>query len=225
MRETARHVTVYRDPFAYCAHAHPVLAAHGTLVAVFTKVLRRDVFLHSPEDPLFQNMVIRSTDGGESWSSPQPVPGYNWRGLECAGLTCLCDRRLMLNQWQFCWLTDGQALLRADQTDLTYAQNLLSGWSHSPEHDTSTVDVERLIRSSPWVRGPGRTFVHFSQNNGVRFGETVELAVAPFSGGYGMRGAVQLPDGRNLLPLIDVPRYQQVFLVKSSNGGLSWSAI
>ena len=224
MLENARHVTVYRDPFAYCAHAHLVLTADGSLVAVFNKVPRRAVTLHPPEDPLYQNMVIRSTDGGESWSAPQPVPGHNWAGVECAGLTCLDDGRLMLNQWQFGWLTAGEAVKRADQTGLTYARDLLAGWSRSPEHDTAAVDVEQLVRASPWVRGPGRTFVHFSDDNGASFGETVELAVAPFSGGYGMRGAVQMPDGRILLPLSDVPNYRVVFLTESSDGGQSWSA-
>jgi len=46
---------------------------------------------------------------------------------------------------------------------------------------------------------------------------------ATFSGGYGMRGAAELPNGDLLLPLSDVPHYRRIFVVRSSDGGESWS--
>lgn len=215
-----RDVIVYRDPHAYCAHPHMVRAADGSLVAVFNMVQRRPVVLHPPEDPLYRNVVIRSADDGETWTSPEVVPDYGWSGMECAGLTLLRDGRLMLNQWQFGWLPAGRARGRAGWTD---AADLLARWSHSPEHETGGVDLAALRRQMNWARGPGRTIVHFSSDNGASFGGTVEIDTAPFSGGYGMRGGLEAADGRILLPLSDVPNYRTVFLVASGDGGRSWA--
>ena len=40
---------------------------------------------------------------------------------------------------------------------------------------------------------------------------------------HGMRGGVEI-DGEILLPLCDVPNYERVFIVRSTDGGASWSA-
>ena len=217
-----RHSIVHRDVHAYCAHPHVVRAADGALVAVFNKAPRRSIVLHPPEDPMFQNMLIRSTDEGETWSTPEPVPGYNHTGMECAGLTALRDGRLLLNQWQFDWLPAGRVQALADPSAYTDAGNLLARWGRSPEHDTAGADLAALRRETPWARGPGRCLVHVSTDHGKSFGDTVTVDPAPFSGGYGMRGAVETADGRILLPLSDVPLYRAVFIVESRDGGQSW---
>ena len=217
-----RHFIVHHDPFAYCAHPHMVRAADGALVAVFNKVPRRGIVLHPPEDPMYQNMLTRSTDQGESWSVPEPVPGYNWTGTECAGLTALSDGRLLLNQWQFDWLPSGRVRALTDASAYVDASVLLSNWSASPEHDAAGNDLAALRRQSPWARGPGRCLVHVSYDHGHSFGGTVTVDTAPFSGGYGMRGAVETADGRILLPLSDVPKYRTVFIVESRDRGRSW---
>jgi hypothetical protein len=100
----------------------------------------------------------------------------------------------------------------------------MSGWHASPEHDTAHVDLSALRRRVPWRRGSGRCVVHVSTDHGRSFGDTVTVDCAPLSGGYGMRGAVELRDGRILLPLSDVPNYRTVFIVESTNGGRSWGA-
>jgi len=217
----AVHAVVHRDIHAYCAHPHMVRAADRALVAVFNHAPRRDVVLHPPEDPMYQNMITRSTDGGESWSVPEPVPGYNWSGTECAGLTALRDGRILLNQWQFDWLPEGRAQALA-VTGHVGSADLLSRWSVSPEHDTARVDLSALRRRMPWRRGLGRSVLHVSTDNGRSFGGTVTLNTAPFSGAYGMRGGVELRDGRILLPLCDVPNYRSVFIVESRDGGQAW---
>ncbi len=219
----ARHYVVHRDSHAYCAHPHMVRAAGGALVAVFNKVPRRVFVLHPPEDPMYQNMLIRSTDEGETWSEPEPVPGYNHTGMECAGLTALRDGRLLLNQWQFDWLPEGRVHALADPSAYTDARELLTRWSGSPEHGAASVDLAALRRETPWARGPGRCLVHASVDQGLSFGSTVTVVTAPFSGGYGMRGAVETTDARILLPLSDVPNYRTVFIVESADGGQSWS--
>jgi hypothetical protein len=217
-------MVVHRDFHAYCAHPHMVRAADGALVAVFNKAPRREVVLHPPEEPMFQNMLMRSTDDGETWSEPEPVPGYNWTGTECAGLTALRDGRILLNQWQFDWLPEGLARARPDATAYTPAEDLMARWFASPEHDTTDVDLAALRRRVPWRRGPGRCVVHVSTDHGRSFGETVTIDCAPYTGGYGMRGGVEPRDGRILLPLCDVPIYCSVFAVESPDGGRSWSA-
>ncbi|MBC7479308.1 MAG: exo-alpha-sialidase, partial [Pseudorhodobacter sp.] len=218
-----RHVVIHRDVHAYCAHPHMVRASGGALVAVFNMVPRRAVVLHPPEDPMYQNMLIRSTDEGETWSAPEPVPGYNHTGMECAGLTALQDGRLLLNQWQFGWLPAGRVPALADASAYTGAHVLLTRWRVSPEHDAASVDLAALGRDTPWARGPGRCLVHSSTDQGLSFGNTVTVDTAPFSGGYGMRGAVETADGRILLPLSDVPHYRSVFIIESADGCQSWS--
>jgi hypothetical protein len=173
---------------------------------------------------MFQNMVTRSTDEGETWSEPEPVPGYNRTGMECAGLTVLADGRILLNQWQFDWLTEGQAQAQGAAAGYTGADGLLALWSASPEHDAAGLDLAALRRLLPWRRGPGRCLVHVSTDHGRSFAGTVTVGTAPFSGGYGMRGAIETGDRRILLPLSDVPHYRAVFTVESIDGGSSWGA-
>lgn len=220
----AEHSILHKDRFAYCAHPHIAVAANGDWLVVFNEAPRRELILHPPEDPLFQNVIIRSSDRGASWSAPQVVPGYDYRGTECAGLTVLNDGRVMLQQWRFAWYPLALARTLADQSGLTYPGRFMQGWLNSPEHEASGFRDLPPEQLAPWVRGPGRAFVHFSEDSGASFARSVEIHTAPFSGGYGMRSALQLPDGAIILPLSDVPHYRTVFIVTSRDGGASWSA-
>jgi hypothetical protein len=219
----AEHSIVYRDRFAYCAHPHIVVAANGDWLVVFNKAPRRDLILHPPEDPLFQNVMIRSQDQGANWSAPQVVPSYDYRGTECAGLTVLKNGRVMLHQWRFAWYPLALARTLPDQMALAYPDQFMKGWLNSPEHETSAFRHLPLEKLAPWVRGPGKTFAHFSDDNGASFTRSIEIHTAPFSGGYGMRSAVQLPGGRIILPLSDVPNYSTIFIVTSDNEGRTWT--
>jgi len=217
----ARHQVIVRDQFAYCAHPHLVALDDGSWLCVFNRSVRRPLILHPPHDPHYYNVVVRSVDEGATWTPPAVVPDYAWQGVECAGLTALSGGRVLLNQWRFRWYPVDVARKHLS-SDLQFPEELvaeLRRWREL-DADLSPVRPDALL---PWARGPGGTFVHRSFDGGRTFDETVELDTTPYSGGYGMRGAVELPGGDLLLPLSDVPHYRQVFVVRSSDGGKSWS--
>lgn len=76
----------------------------------------------------------------------------------------------------------------------------------------------------PWVRGDDGTYVHRSDDGGHTWSSTVRVETSPYSGGYNMRGALQLTDGELLLSLSDIPNYRVIFVVRSRDGGRTWSA-
>jgi BNR repeat-like domain/BNR/Asp-box repeat len=218
----ARHAVLHKDPHAYSAHAHIVRLGRAERLMVFNKTIRRRLVLHPPQDPEFRNWIMRSTDGGESWSAPEVVPGYDWSGVECAGLTPLGGRRVMLNQWRFSWYPLAAARRRSDRDDLRMPAYLLRGLALSPELDIDRALFDTPEAIAPWARGGGEAVVHLSEDGGESWGETHRIATAPFSGGYGMRSAVVLSDGAILLPLSDIPNYRQVFVVRSEDSGRGW---
>lgn len=215
-------VEVHRDPTRYSAHPH--LVRHGAeLLCVFTSAPRRPFVLHPPEDPGFVNLLVRSADEGESWSAPVPVPGPDWRGVECAGLTALPGGGLLLHQHRFDWLDLETAATRPDRERLAFPEDLLRAHLASAEHEPAGLGLERARALLPWVRGPGGAFVHRSEDAGRSWPLTVPLDTTPFAGGYGLRGGVVLADGTILLPLCDCPAYRRVFLLRSRDGGARWS--
>ena len=216
------HRLIHSDPFRYCAHPHAIAGAGGEILVVFNWVPRRAVILHPPQDPNFGNVLVRSTDAGRSWTVPTVVPDFGWTGVECAGLTMARNGRLFLNQWRFRWYPLGLARRLAATEKIAFPAEWVGDLANSLEIDSGrslAVDPERL---APWARGPGGTFVHLSDDGGETFSRTVEISTDPYSGGYGMRGAVELADGALVLPLADVPDYERVFVVQSHDGGETW---
>lgn len=214
---------IHADPHFYCAHPHAVTTADGAILVVFNRSPRRRAILHPPEDPAFENVLTRSVDGGRIWSPPVVVPDYGWSGVECAGLTVTRSGRILLNQFRFRWYPLPLARRRAETEAVTLPAELIRQLSASVELDSGpafAADPERLL---PWGRGAGRAFVHASDDGGETFAHSVELATAPYGGGYGMRGAAELVDGTLLLPLSDAPDYRRVFVHRSEDAGLSWS--
>lgn len=217
---------VHRDPHAYCAHPHMTVTAAGTWLLVFNRTIRRPVVLHPPQDPEFRNVLMRSTDEGRTWSAPMVVPGYGFSGIECAGLTALADGRVLLNQWRFGWVPLGDAERSDAPADLVRPERLMAGLIGSTELAgfSGRATAAELAAAFPWARGPGETFVHVSDDDGRSFRIGEPIATAPYSGGYGMRGALELSDGTLVLPLSDVPRYEAIFVVRSADRGRTWSA-
>ncbi len=218
----AAHTILHKDPYGYSAHPHIAVAPNGDWLVVFNKAPRRPFILHPPEEPLFRNVIIRSRDRGVSWTTPQVAPNYDWHGTECAGLTTLRDGRMMLNQWRFRWYPLGLARRLATKEKLVFPERFLRGWAQSPEHDSAAYRALPPEQLAPWARGGGETFVHFSDDDGASWANSIAIDTAPYDGGYGMRGACELPNGDLLLPLSDVPHYRIVFVVRSTDGGRSW---
>jgi hypothetical protein len=201
-----------------------VALPNGEWLVVFNHSVRRAVVLHPPEDPLYRNLIMRSSDQGLSWSAPVVAPGYDWHGVECAGLTALPDGRVLLNQWRFHWYPLPTARKLATEVALTFPDRLAAGLVASPEH---AIDHDRrafVEAQMPWARGAGDTYVHVSDDRGLTWDRSVPLDTAPFEGGYGMRGAIALEDGTLMLPLCDVPAYERVYVVHSRDRGEAWGA-
>ena len=153
------------------------------------------------------------------------APGYDWHGVECAGLTSLADGTVLLNQWRFRWYPLDVARKISPDEKLYFPAEWVKELVVSGELTTGyqlSGSPEDMI---PWARGNGGTFVHRSTDMGRSWDETVQIDTAPYSGGYGMRGAVELTGGDILLPLSDVPKYETVFVVRSRDGGRTWGNI
>jgi hypothetical protein len=219
------HRAIFSDRYSYCAHPHGVRLASGEIIVIFNRAPRRDFILHPPQDPAYENALVRSEDDGKTWSAPAIAPDYSFRGVECAGLTQLKSGRVLLNQWRFRWYPLPLARkLAAAGEKLVFPRDWVETLAASLELDSGAVlaaDPERLV---PWARGRGETFVHLSDDGGEAFDRTVKIDTAPFSGGYGMRGAIEFGDGTVLLPLSDVPNYARIFVVRSKDRGESWGS-
>jgi hypothetical protein len=222
-RPAVRHGVVHADARLYSAHPHLAVAADGAWLLVFNQAPRRTVVLHPPLDPAFRNVVMRSTDEGQSWSAPLPVTDADRTGVECAGLTPLADGSVLLNQWQFGWGEIDDFDIAAE--DLATPEDLARQWTSSREfeglHDLTGPGIHgELFRSA---RCGGRCTVSVASNPAAPFEYLTDIDTSPFSGGYGMRGGIILDDGEIVLPLSDVPHYRSVFVVRSRDGGRTWS--
>jgi hypothetical protein len=215
------HRLIHSDPYAYSAHPHLVATA-GDWLLVFTQSRRRAGVLHPPQDPLFSNILVRSSDEGRSWSTPTVVPDFGWQGVECAGLTPLSSGVVLLNQWRFHWHTLAWAEAHLPPRDYTRPEALMGSSAMASELGEWTPDQATISEQFPWARGGGETWVHRSTDGGRTFPLSTRIDTHPFSGGYGMRGGIET-GGEIVLPLCDVPNYRAVFTVRSRDGGESWT--
>ncbi|MGH6933780.1 MAG: sialidase family protein [Dongiaceae bacterium] len=213
---------IARSEFAYQSHPHIAIAPDGTWLIVFNNTMRGEHILHPPHDPRYRNMLTRSFDRGQSWTPVEVVPGYEWSGVECASLTPLSSGEIMLNQWQFSWVPLGQALSTWNREKFDLPEKFVSELILSGELETGPRIANQARKFAPWARGKGRTVVHFSDDSGASWRDTRQFETAPYSGGYGLRGAIETKNGRLMMPLNDVPDYQRIFIVASDDRGRNW---
>jgi hypothetical protein len=213
--------TVFRSPHLYASHPHAAIASDGDIVVVFNQSRRSQFILHPPHDPEYRNYITRSRDRGNHWSAPQVVPDYRYSGTECAGLTPLPGGRMLLNQWRNRWYPLG--LAKAGVTEsVNFPDEFVVELIASAELESGQQISGAPEDHAPWARGHGTSFVHVSEDDGRSFTRTAVVDTGPFHGGYGLRGAVQMPDGSLLLPLNDIPEFCTIFTVMSRDGGRSW---
>ena len=222
-RAKLSHAVVFRDAACYSAHPHMAVAADRTWLLVFTQAPRRPVVLHPPLDPDFRNMLLRSTDEGRTWQGPEPVPDADATGMECAGLTPLPDGRVILNQWQFDWIDPDGIDLSSAGPDVALPDWLARARAGSVDIGVlgtreDDADLFRLARCNGGCR------ISVAADGGAPFVPATSPPTAPYSGGYGMRGAVIAGNGDILLPLSDVPHYARIFILRSSDDGTTWGA-
>ncbi|HET9000741.1 MAG TPA: sialidase family protein [bacterium] len=196
---SAADTVVHRDPFAYCSHPSILELATGEWLIAFMESMRRAEVLHSPADPRFYNVLTRSVDQGRAWSAPMVAPGYDWYGVECPSLTRLSNGDLLLFQWRWRWRP----------------------WSPREGRSRTPGLYERA--GYPWARGNDGAYVHRSRDEGYTWEVGRRIDTAPYEGAYTIRSAAELPDGTLLFAVTDIPRWRQIYLLRSGDGGATWS--
>ncbi len=228
---------VFQDRHRYAMGPSMVIVPGGDLVLAFNMTTMRELsahsprqWLHPPYDPEYRNMMIRSSDGGRSWSAPRPFPDHDWHGTECPGLGVLADGHLLASVYRRVFLTAEAAAARKDLVGAL------------PRHPY------------PWTNAHGGTYVHRSADGGLTWAQSVEVGTGPYISGYSNRGVVELADGTLLLPLAAADPFYDTyckedlfwagdalgnernpdgsvrvgksaaFVAISTDGGLSWNA-
>jgi hypothetical protein len=211
----SRVVVVHRDRFAYCSHASMARLSNGDWIVAFNECQMRKPYTHPPQDPHFHNLLTRSTDNGQTWSTPQAIPGWEWYGVECPGVAELGDGTVVLNQWKFLWYPlDVGRRMAAEGKEIMV--NTGDGFR------VAGPDTNWSESRYPWTRANGGCYVHLSSDGGHTWDRTVKINTAPYVGGYTPRGVVQLEDGTVLMCTADHPLNQNAFAVHSRDGGKSW---
>lgn len=174
-----KHVTIFTDRFRYVLGPCIAVAPNGDWLCSFNMSVRRQVgpnsphtYRHPPYDPEYRNYITRSRDRGQTWDAPRVLPGYEWHGVEHAALRILRNGEILASHYQ----RKFYPLEKAQQLSHLY------GWNHRPPY--------------PWVVCHGGTYVHRSVDNGLTWGDTVEIDTGPFISGYSPRPIVELDDGR-----------------------------
>jgi len=210
-------VIVHKDEFAYISHPSITTLKNGEWIAVFNHSRRRVSRMHPPSDPLFRNLLARSSDEGATWEEPYFVPDFDWYGVECPGISCLGDGTVVLSQWRFAWYPLGLAQKRKAAGEPISICLPEEGW-------TECFDEGDWQRSQyTWARGYHGLYVHFSSDSGRTFERTAQIDTSPYLGGFTRTGVVELSDGRLAYALGEHPYHHRTFVVFSEDGGHSWT--
>ena len=105
-------VIVYKDRFTYPLGPNITVLDNGEWLAGFNHSRRRKRIMHPPTDPLYRNLLTRSSDQGKTWGEPYFAPDFDWSGVENPGLSRLNNGTVVLAQFRFAWYPLGLAKKR-----------------------------------------------------------------------------------------------------------------
>ena len=107
--DVGKTVIIHKDNFAYNSHPSITVLDNGEWIAVYGNTRRRERHMHPPGDPMFHNLLSRTSDQGATWAEPHFVPDFDWYGVECPGISQLSSGTVVLTQFRFGWYPLGLA--------------------------------------------------------------------------------------------------------------------
>jgi len=208
------------DDFAYISHPSIVALDDGEWIAVFNHSRRRENRLHPPSDPLFRNLLARTSDRGATWQDAYFVPDFDWYGVECPGIAQLSDSTVVLSQFRFGWYPLPLARKRRTAGEPISISLPGKGWTEDFSDD------DWANAQYTWARGYHGVYVHLSDDNGQSFEHTVKIDTSPFRDGYTRTGVVELSDGRLAYAITEhhPPTSLNTYIVFSDDKGRTWSS-
>jgi hypothetical protein len=232
-------VVVYREEHAYSSHPFITRTSTGDWLVVFSHSIRQPIGVHPGSDPRFVNLVTRSPDQGVTWERPRVAPGYDWYGVEVAGIATLSTGEVLLNQlrWKFAPTEEAKRQWAAGDRGWYVSIPGWLGWGRSGDQDEgdewhkqshhwalATSDDDWARHMYPFARHEDGSFVHISPDGGATWERTATIEFAPYIGSYSRPGAVELHNGDLLLAMQshDHDPLGAVFTVRSRDRGLSW---
>ena len=217
--KVGKNIVVSKELHSYSSHPCITKLNNGDWLVPFSRSTQRLPYMHPPGDPMYVNMVARSTDRGATWSAPRVAPDYDWHGVEVPGIAALSSGEVLLNQWRFLWypIELGEKLRQEGKS--IYVRNPKTRrWQIAQSKD----DLE--THPYPYVRADGGAYVHISTDNGFTWDATVRVEIAPYQGAFSPQGAIELQNGEIVLALgsHDHDPLKANFIVKSTDRGRNW---
>lgn len=205
-----KHTMVFHDPYGYSAWPTILKCKDGEMLIAFCEAMRRkERITHA--DPSFYGLIIRSSDGGETWSQqPEVIGDYKYYGMDDPGITQLSDGRILTNVFRRSF---APAAAGGKRTDVWFTR----------------------VEPFQWATGYSEkmTYVFHSTDNARTWLEPVDVNVSPFESGCQLRPIVELPQGTLLLPCYEEflgpsasdpqgTRTWSAFVLRSRDRGRSW---
>ncbi len=182
-RGILRHALIFHDAYGYSAWPSILRCKNGELLIAFCEAMRRKARI-THADPSFLGLILRSRDGGETWSEqPEVIGDYSYYGMDDPGIMQLSSGRILANAFRRAYAPAAAAEQRAD------------------------------IRFQPvkpfeWAGGYSdqMTYVFHSLDNARTWLDPAHVNIAPFRSACQLRPIIELKDGTLLLPC-----YEEIF--------------